>query len=209
MPKDQELNLHRALPTAFYYFGRCQTSSLRIAVHFLAVHVRKTLRESTRTGSRVCRLCWRSWVMHYRGTMWILVCSISIMTRRCRRVSRFHCKCCYQWNWLKSWRTQRYVDSPSHVWLLFAIAAVPFWIYPRILFFLLYSQVTKAYYQFLNCIFRYHLDTIVMVDSNTFLKLIDAFREGLEVALDTSIINVCAQSVDHLATFMFNHINLF
>lgn len=69
------------------------------------------------------------------------------------------------------------------------------------------QQVTKAYYQFLNCIFRYHLGTIVMVDSNTFLKLIDAFREGLEVATDTSIINTCAQSVDHLATFQFNNSN--
>ena len=46
-----------------------------------------------------------------------------------------------------------------------------------------------------------------MVDSNTFLKLIDAFREGLEVATDTSIINACAQAVDHMATFQFNHIN--
>ena len=46
-----------------------------------------------------------------------------------------------------------------------------------------------------------------MVDSNTFLKLIDAFREGLEVATDPSIINTCAQSIDHLATFQFNHTN--
>ena len=46
-----------------------------------------------------------------------------------------------------------------------------------------------------------------MVDSRTFLKLIDAFREGLEVATDPSIINTCAQSIDHLATFQFNHAN--
>ncbi len=71
--------------------------------------------------------------------------------------------------------------------------------------FRVFSQVVKSYFTYLNVIFRYHMGTIVKVDSNTFLKLIEAFREGLAVATDPSIINLCAQSIDHFATFHFNY----
>ncbi len=66
-----------------------------------------------------------------------------------------------------------------------------------------YPKVTKSYFQFLSITFKYHLESLVKVDTNTFVKLIEAFREGLEVAPDNSIINLCAASIDHLATFAF------
>ena len=66
-----------------------------------------------------------------------------------------------------------------------------------------YPKVTKIYFQFLSITFKYHLESLIKVDTNTFVKLIEAFREGLEVAPDSSIINLCAASVDHIATFAF------
>jgi exportin-7 len=68
-----------------------------------------------------------------------------------------------------------------------------------------YPKVTKIYFQFLSITFKYHLESLIKVDTNTFVKLIDAFREGLEVAADNSIINLCAASIDHIATFAFKN----
>jgi len=66
-----------------------------------------------------------------------------------------------------------------------------------------YPKVRNIYFQFLSISFKYHLESLVKVDTNTFVKLIMAFREGLEVAPDNTTINLCAASIDHLASYTF------
>lgn len=69
---------------------------------------------------------------------------------------------------------------------------------------LAYPKVVKAYYAFLNTLFKYHLNTIVKVDTNTFVRILKTLQEGLSSGSQTDILSHCAQSVDHLASFHFS-----
>ena len=177
MPKDQELNLHLARLMVFYYSGRCQTSLSRTVEHFSSG---SRPQDSTREYSH--------W---FKGMSLVL----TLMSHA------------LQGNYVNFGVFNLYNDQALSsslqvsLQVLLSMKLAEIMAYPKVCgfsfsrmtiicycscshdspthpFLLLYSQVTKAYYQFLNCIFRYHLDTIVMVDSNTFLKLIDAFQRG-------------------------------
>ena len=63
----------------------------------------------------------------------------------------------------------------------------------------MFPKVATRYFTFLGVIFNYHMESIVKVDTRTFVLLIEALREGLAVAVNSTLVSLCAQAVDHLA----------
>jgi exportin-7 len=70
---------------------------------------------------------------------------------------------------------------------------------------LAYVKLSKAYYAFLEVLFRNHLDVLSGLPSNIFIQLVKSNHEGLQSS-DVTICALCASTIDHLATYMFlNH----
>jgi exportin-7 len=69
-----------------------------------------------------------------------------------------------------------------------------------------YVKLAKAYFAFLEVLFRSHLDVLSGLDNGTFIKLIKSNHEGLQSS-DVTICALCASTIDHLATYMFLHMN--
>ena len=65
-----------------------------------------------------------------------------------------------------------------------------------------YPKLSKAYFSYLEILFRHHLDVLAGLDSATFNELIRKNNEGLQCG-DTAVICVCAMTIDHIATFLF------
>lgn len=65
-----------------------------------------------------------------------------------------------------------------------------------------YLKLSKAYYAFLDILFRNHLDVLSGLSSEIFIQLVKCCQEGLQSS-DLSICAFCASAVDHLATYMF------
>lgn len=65
-----------------------------------------------------------------------------------------------------------------------------------------YLKLSKAYYAFLDILFRNHLDVLSNLNSEIFIQLVKCIQEGLQSS-DLSICAFCASAVDHLATYMF------
>lgn len=67
---------------------------------------------------------------------------------------------------------------------------------------LTYPKLSKAYFAFLDVLFRNHLDVLSGLDSSVFLQLVKTNHEGLQ-SNDLTVSALCASVVDHLATYMF------
>jgi len=65
-----------------------------------------------------------------------------------------------------------------------------------------YPKVSKAYFAFLEILFRNHISTALALETSVFMQLMSAVHEGLQ-ASDATLSSACANSVDHLATFYF------
>lgn len=65
-----------------------------------------------------------------------------------------------------------------------------------------YVKLSKAYYGYLEVLFRNHLDVLSGLDSPVFLQLVKSNYEGLQSS-DPVISAFCASTVDHLATYLF------
>ncbi|URE41776.1 hypothetical protein MUK42_06737 [Musa troglodytarum] len=72
---------------------------------------------------------------------------------------------------------------------------------------LLFRELTKAYFAFMEVLFSNHISFILNLDTNTFLNIIGSLEAGLK-GLDTGISSQCASAVDNLATFYFNHVTI-
>eukprot|EP01039_Chlorochromonas_danica_P010658 gene10658-11818_t len=67
---------------------------------------------------------------------------------------------------------------------------------------LAYIKLSRAYFAFLEILFRNHLDVLSGLDSSIFIQLIKTCQEGLqssELMVNTS----CSSAIDHLATYIF------
>jgi exportin-7 len=65
-----------------------------------------------------------------------------------------------------------------------------------------YVKLSRAYFAFVEVLFRNHLDVLSGLDSSVFLNLIRTNQEGLQSS-DLSVSAQCASTVDHIATYMF------
>jgi exportin-7 len=67
---------------------------------------------------------------------------------------------------------------------------------------LAYVKLSKAFYGFLEVLFRSHLDALSGLDSAIFLQLMKMNHEGLQSS-DLAVSALCASTIDHIATYMF------
>jgi exportin-7 len=65
-----------------------------------------------------------------------------------------------------------------------------------------YPKLSKAFYGFIEIIFRNHQKTVFALDTLVFMQLMTAVHEGLQSS-DATLSSLCANSIDHLATFYF------
>mmetsp|Transcript_15809 Transcript_15809/g.23277 ORF Transcript_15809/g.23277 Transcript_15809/m.23277 type:complete len:1121 (-) Transcript_15809:142-3504(-) len=66
-----------------------------------------------------------------------------------------------------------------------------------------YPKLSKAYFGFIEILFRNHKKTAFALDTNVFMQLMTAVHEGIQSS-DATLSSLCANTVDHLATFYFN-----
>ena len=67
---------------------------------------------------------------------------------------------------------------------------------------LTYVKLSKAFYGFLEVLFRSHLDSLSQLPSKIFLTLVNMNHEGLQSS-DPSGCALCASTIDHIATYIF------
>ncbi len=67
-----------------------------------------------------------------------------------------------------------------------------------------YPKLSKAYYGFVEIFFRNHIKSVMALETNVLMQLMNAIHEGLQ-ASDPSLSSLCANSIDHFATFYFEN----
>jgi exportin-7 len=67
-----------------------------------------------------------------------------------------------------------------------------------------YVKLSKAYFSFLEILFRNHRNAIFSLETSVFMQIMTAIHDGLQ-ASDATISAFCANSIDHLATFYFSN----
>eukprot|EP00586_Coscinodiscus_wailesii_P002586 CAMPEP_0172484254 /NCGR_PEP_ID=MMETSP1066-20121228/11629_1 /TAXON_ID=671091 /ORGANISM="Coscinodiscus wailesii, Strain CCMP2513" /LENGTH=1123 /DNA_ID=CAMNT_0013248627 /DNA_START=273 /DNA_END=3644 /DNA_ORIENTATION=+ len=71
---------------------------------------------------------------------------------------------------------------------------------------LAYPKLSKAFYGFVEILFRNHIATVLALETNILMQLMNAVHEGLQ-ASDAMLSSLCANTIDHLATFYFENAN--
>jgi exportin-7 len=67
-----------------------------------------------------------------------------------------------------------------------------------------YPKLSKAYYSFIEILFRSHKKRVFALDTNVFLQIMTTVHEGLQ-SNDQTISSFCANAIDHLTTYFFNN----
>jgi exportin-7 len=67
-----------------------------------------------------------------------------------------------------------------------------------------YPKVSKAYFSFVEIFFRNHIATVMALDTAVLMQLMNAVHEGLQ-ASEPTLSSLCANAIDHLATFYFEN----
>ncbi len=67
-----------------------------------------------------------------------------------------------------------------------------------------YPKLSKAYFGFIEIFFRNHIKSVLALDTNLLMQLMNAVHEGLQ-ASDPQLSSLCANAIDHLATFYFEN----
>lgn len=67
-----------------------------------------------------------------------------------------------------------------------------------------YPKLSKSVFGFIEIIFRNHIKTTMALDTSVFMQLMNAVHEGLQSS-DAQISSMCANSIDHLATFYYEN----
>jgi len=68
-----------------------------------------------------------------------------------------------------------------------------------------YPKLSKAFYGFIEILFRNHKRTVMALETSVLMQLMNAVHEGLQSS-DATLSSLCANTIDHLATFYFNNI---
>ncbi|KAL9190238.1 hypothetical protein ACHAXT_007449 [Thalassiosira profunda] len=67
-----------------------------------------------------------------------------------------------------------------------------------------YPKLSKSVFGFIEILFKNHIKTTMALDTSVFMQLMNAVHEGLQSS-DAQISSMCANSIDHLATFFFEN----
>jgi len=67
-----------------------------------------------------------------------------------------------------------------------------------------YPKLSKAYYSFVEILFRSHKKTVFALDTNVFMQIMTTVHDGLQSS-DASISSFCANTVDHMTAYYFNN----
>ncbi|XP_057520891.1 uncharacterized protein LOC130801107 isoform X2 [Amaranthus tricolor] len=70
---------------------------------------------------------------------------------------------------------------------------------------LAYRKVSKAYFSFIECIMCKLTKVALNLDGTTFKYIVRSLHSSLQL-FDSAILSQCANAIDHLATFYFEHI---
>jgi exportin-7 len=65
-----------------------------------------------------------------------------------------------------------------------------------------FVKLSKAYFAYLEILFRHHLDVLSGLDSAVFIELIKKNNEGIQSG-DPNVVSTCASTIDHVASFLF------
>jgi exportin-7 len=69
-----------------------------------------------------------------------------------------------------------------------------------------YPKLSKAYFSFIEILFRNHRKTAFALDTAVFMQIMSSVHDGLQ-ASDATLSAFCANSVDHMASFYFANQN--
>ncbi|GAB2277715.1 hypothetical protein Dimus_012418 [Dionaea muscipula] len=72
---------------------------------------------------------------------------------------------------------------------------------------LAFRKLTRAYFSFVEVLFKSHITFILNLDTSTFMHFVGSLESGLK-DLDSNISSQCASAVDNLATFYFDNITM-
>jgi exportin-7 len=67
-----------------------------------------------------------------------------------------------------------------------------------------YPKLSKAYYSFVEILFRSHKKTVFALDTGIFMQIMTTVHDGLQSS-DATISSFCANTVDHFTTYYFNN----
>lgn len=67
-----------------------------------------------------------------------------------------------------------------------------------------YPKLSKSVFGFVEIFFRNHIKSVMALNTNVFMQLMNAVHEGLQSS-DAQISSVCANSIDHLATLYYEN----
>lgn len=69
-----------------------------------------------------------------------------------------------------------------------------------------YPKLSKAYFGFVEIFFRHHIKSVLALETGLLMQLMNSVHEGLQ-ASDPQLSSLCANAIDHLATFYYENIN--
>jgi exportin-7 len=67
-----------------------------------------------------------------------------------------------------------------------------------------YPKLSKAYFGFVEILFRNHIKTVLALDTGIFMQIMTAVHEGVQSS-DATLSSLCANTIDHLATYYFSN----
>jgi exportin-7 len=67
-----------------------------------------------------------------------------------------------------------------------------------------YPKLSKAYFSFIEILFRNHRRTAFALDTNVFMQIMSTVHDGLQSS-DATISAFCANTIDHMASFYFSN----
>jgi len=67
-----------------------------------------------------------------------------------------------------------------------------------------YPKLSKAYYSFVEILFRNHKKTVFALDTSVFMQIMTTVHDGLQSS-DPTISSFCANAIDHFTTYYFNN----
>lgn len=67
-----------------------------------------------------------------------------------------------------------------------------------------YPKLSKAYYSFIEILFRNHRKTAFALDTTVFMQVMSSVHDGLQ-STDATISAFCANAIDHMASFYFSN----
>jgi exportin-7 len=68
-----------------------------------------------------------------------------------------------------------------------------------------YPKLSKAYYSFIEILFRNHRKPAFALDTNVFMQIMSTVHDGLQSS-DATISSFCANTIDHMASFYFQNL---